>query len=57
MSFTIEGTLSEFTVAQITAFLNQAIKCKASKCTALLLDFKNAHFPEYADVNEFSLNW
>ena len=53
----MDSTLSEFTVAQITAFLNQAIKGKATKCTAVLLNFKNEHFPEYADVNEFSLDW
>ena len=53
----VGSTLSEFTVAQITTFLNQAIKDKATKCTAVLLDFKNRHFPEYAEVNEFSLDW
>ncbi len=52
-----DSTLSRFTVSQITAFLNQAIKCKATKCTAVLLDYKNRHFPEYADINEFSLDW
>ena len=51
------SALSDFTAAQITAFLNQAIKVKATKCTAVLLDFKNRHFPEYADVDEFSLDW
>ena len=52
-----ESALDDFTAAQITSFLNQAIKGKAAKCTAVLLDYKNKRFPEYADINEFSLDW
>ena len=49
--------LSVFTASQITSLLNLAINSKADKCTALLLNYKNEHFPEYADINEFSLDW
>ena len=61
--FIIEGTtlkeaaLSVFTASQISSLLDLAIKCKAVKCSALLIDYRNIHFPEYADVNEFSLDW
>ena len=50
-------TLSVFTASQISSLLNLAIEKKAEKCTALLLNYKNEHFPEFADVNEFSLDW
>ena len=49
--------LSMFTVAQISSFLNLAIDHKATRCTVRLLDYKNAHFPEFVEVNEFSLDW
>ena len=42
---------------QITSLLNLAIAKKAKKCTALLLDYKNRVFPEYKNINEFSLDW
>ncbi len=50
-------TLSEFSAAQITDFINLAIDSKATRCTAVLLSYKNEHFPEYADMNEFTLDW
>ena len=50
-------TLSTFTASQISSLLNLAIEKKAEKCTALLLNYKNEHFPEFAEVNEFSLDW
>lgn len=49
--------LDRFTAAQISEFVNLAIDSKAARCTALLMDYKNEHYPEYADVNEFSLDW
>ncbi len=52
-----EAILSAFTVSQINAFLNLAIKSKAAKSTAVLLEYKNKHYPEFAEVNEFSLDW
>ena len=50
-------TLSTFTASQISSLLNLAIEKKAEKCTALFLNYKNEHFPEFAEVNEFSLDW
>ena len=52
-----DQALSVFSAAQITGLLNLAIDHKATRCTARLLDYKNAHFPEFAEVNEFSLDW
>lgn len=52
-----DQTLSEFSAAQIAGLLNLAIDRKATRCTARLLDYKNTHFPEFAKVNEFSLDW
>ena len=49
--------LSNFTAAQITSFVNLAIESKATACTAVLLDYKNEHFSEFAEINEFSLDW
>ena len=50
-------TLSEFSAAQIMDFINLAIDSKANRCTAILLSYKNEHFPEYAGINEFTLDW
>ena len=50
-----DQALSVFSAAQIVGLLNQAIDRKATRCTARLLDYKNAHFPEFAEVNEFSV--
>lgn len=52
-----DQTLSEFSAAQIAGLLNLAIDHKATRCTALLLNYKNTRFPEFAEVNEFSLDW
>ena len=52
-----DRALSAFSAAQITGLLNLAIDHKATRCTARLLDYKNVHFPEFAEVNEFSLDW
>ena len=52
-----KGLLGNFTAAQISSFVSLAIDSKATGCTAVLLDYKNTHFPEFADVNEFSLDW
>ena len=49
--------LSVFTASQIASLLNLAIDSKAEKCTAILLNYKNEKYPEYAGVNEFSLDW
>ena len=52
-----DPTLSVFSAAQISTLLNLAIDSKATRCTAVLLNYKNEHFPEFAEVNEFSLDW
>ena len=52
-----DRALSVFSAAQIVGLLNLAIDHKATRCTARLLDYKNTHFPEFAEVNEFSLDW
>ena len=52
-----DQALSVFSAAQTAGLLNLAIDHKATRCTACLLDYKNAHFPEFVDVNEFSLDW
>ena len=52
-----DQALSIFSAAQITGFTNLAIDHKAVRCTARMLDYKNARFPEFAEINEFSLDW
>ena len=37
--------------------LKLAIDSKATRSTALLLNYKNEHFPEFAEVEEFTLDW
>ena len=53
----IESTLSTFTAAQIASLLTLAIDSKAARCTALLLEYKHARFPEFETVEEFTLDW
>ena len=52
----VRNILPGQTLAQISEYLKQAIECKAEKCTALLLDYRNEHYPDYANVEEFSLD-
>ena len=52
-----DQALSVFSAAQITGLLDLAINHNAAHCTAHLLDYKNTHFPEFAEVNKFSLDW
>jgi hypothetical protein len=49
--------LERYTVAQIDAFLKYAIEKGSTKCTAVLLNFKNEHFEDFADVDEFTLDF
>ena len=51
----VRNVLSGQTLAQISEYLKMAIERKAEKCTALLLDYKNEHYPDYSNVEEFSL--
>ena len=52
-----DRALSVFSAAQIAGMLNLAIDHNATRCTARLLDYKNARFPEFAEFNEVSLDW
>ncbi len=52
-----EQMLSTFTVAQISEFINVGLENKATECTASLLNYKNEHYPSYADMSVFSLDW
>jgi len=47
--------LEAYMATQIIEFLNVAISSESPKCTALLLNYKNAHFPEYSETDEFTL--
>ncbi len=52
----INSILSGQTLAQIYNYLKIAIECNSEKCKALLLDYRNNHYPDYTDVEEFSLD-
>ncbi len=52
-----EESLSGFTAAQISGLLELAVSHSAIRCTALLLEYKKKHFPEFADIDEFTLDW
>ena len=49
--------LDGYTVAQIDSFLKFAIENNATKCTAGLLNYKNEHFADFTDVDEFTLDF
>ena len=51
----IAGQLGEFTLAQITEFIQAAIGHGSSRCLALLMDYKNKAFGEYDPMEEFVL--
>lgn len=44
-----------FTLDQIDSFIKLANKRGSTACTATLLDFKNANFPDYDPVAELML--
>jgi len=46
-----------FTAAQISEFVSLSTECGQTACTAILLNFKNEHFSDFADMDEFSLDW
>jgi len=52
-----ENVLDSFTVAQITAFIDEAVKAKAFNCTSLLMNYKNKRYPDYTGDFEFVLEW
>ena len=51
----VRNVLSGQTLAQISEYLKLAIEQKAEKCTALLLNYRNEHYPDYSNIEEFSL--
>ena len=46
-----------FTLAQITEFIQAAREAKAGNVLALLLDYKNARFPDFDPMDEFTQEW
>ena len=46
-----------FTAAQINEFIALSAECGQTACTAVLLEYKNEHFPAFEDMDEFSLDW
>jgi hypothetical protein len=52
----IESWLPQFTLAQITEFIDLASKNECFNVTALLLDYKNRAFVDYDPMDEFSLD-
>lgn len=49
--------LDGYTVAQIDSFLKFAIEKGSTKCTAVFLNYKNDHYSDFADVEEFTLDF
>lgn len=49
--------MDAFTLAQITEFIQAAQDASAVNVLALLLDYKNAHFPDFDPMDEFTLEW
>ncbi len=52
-----EMILDRFNAPQILEFIDQATKCNAIDCTALLLDYKRRRYPEYDVMQTFVLDW
>lgn len=48
---------TDFTLAQINEFIDLSTESEQTACTALLLSYKNEHFADLADMDEFSLDW
>ena len=54
---TVAQWLDWFTLAQITVFIDLATESEAHNVTALLLDYKQQHFPGIDPMAEFTLDW
>ena len=52
----IAPMLDGCTLAQITDYLNLSTENNCTNCTALLLEYKNAHFPDFDPMAEFTLD-
>ena len=46
-----------FTAAQISEFIELSTALGQTSCTAVLLQYKNDHFADLTDMDEFSLDW
>lgn len=51
----VANVLPQFTLAQISQFINIASENNAVNVMAILLDYKNQHFADYDIMDEFSL--
>ena len=49
--------LDSYNISQIDSFLKYAIEKGSTKCIAALMSFKNEHFSDYAEIEEFTLNF
>ena len=49
--------LNQFSLSQISTFLAASIDAGATACTALLLNYKNEHYPGYSEMDAFVLDW
>ena len=54
---TVAQWLDWFTLAQITEFINLATTAEAHNVTALLLEYKQQHYPDTDAFSEFTLEW
>jgi hypothetical protein len=52
---TVANVLPQFTLAQISQFINLAGENNAVNVMAILLEYKNKHFADYDIMDEFSL--
>ena len=44
------------TLAQIEAYLDLAIEASAEKCKAVIMDYRNTYYPNYSNIEEFTLD-
>ncbi len=51
----VVNQLNQLTLAQITEFINAAQGTNAKNVMAALLEYKNAHFPDFNPMSEFAL--
>ena len=51
----MEQFLPRFTLAQISEFIKVAGESNATNVMALLLEYKNANFPDFDPMDEFTL--
>ncbi len=49
--------MNQFTLAQVTKFISAAQEANATNVLAALLEYKNAAFPDFDPMDEFTLEW